>query len=133
MADRLVWGEAEALPFGDGSFDAVYSIGGFNYFRDQSAALAEMRRVARSEAPVIVADEVPDLYRFAPGHALGFDALDRWSLRLFGLDPEFIAMVLDHRGDPATVARAVLPGSQRYPIWNRLGYCLVDHESLGSR
>ena len=35
--------------------------------RDHAAALREMRRVARRGAPVIVADELPDLYRFAPG------------------------------------------------------------------
>src|SRR5512135_691246 len=86
MRDRLVWAEAEALPFEDGTFDAVYSVGGFNYFRDHEAALRELRRVARREAPVIVADEIPDLYRFAPGHALGFDSLDRWGLSAMGLD-----------------------------------------------
>lgn len=126
MAGRLAWAEGEALPFPDGSFDAVYTVGGFNYFRDHAAALREMRRVARPGGAVVVADEIPDLYRFAPGHALGVDPLDRWALRLMGLDAPFVEMVLDGRIDVEAVIRAVFPGARRYPIWNRLGYCLVD-------
>lgn len=128
---RLVWAEGENLPFPDHSFDAVYTIGGFNYFRDHTRALQEMRRVARPEAPVIVADELPDLYRLAPGHALGLETLDRWGLRLMGLDQEFIEMVLGHRVDLDALARAILPGHRRFPIWNRLGYCLVDPAPRG--
>jgi len=126
MAGRLVWAEGEALPFANASFDAVYTVGGFNYFRDHARALGEMRRVARPEAPVIVADELPDLYRLAPGHALGLEALDRWGLRVMGLDVDFVDMVLNHRIDLDSLARRVLPNHQRFPIWNRLGYCLVD-------
>lgn len=132
MAGRLAWAEGEALPFGDGSFDAVYTIGGFNYFRDPYRALAEMRRVVRDDGPVVVADEIPDLYRFAPGHALGLESLDRWGLRLLGLDRDFIAMVLDYHSDIDAAARAVFPQHQRIPIWNRLGYCLVNNGSHGS-
>ncbi|HEV3168617.1 MAG TPA: class I SAM-dependent methyltransferase [Isosphaeraceae bacterium] len=126
MAGRLVWAEAEALPFADGTFDAVYTIGGFNYFRDHAAALREMRRVARPGMPVIVADEIPTLFRLAPGHFFGFDALEHWSLQAMGLDREFIAMVLGHRIDIDALARREWPGHRRFPIWNRLGYCLVD-------
>jgi SAM-dependent methyltransferase len=125
-AGRLAWAEAEALPFADGVFDAVYSVGGFNYFRDPVLALREMRRVARPDAPVIVADEDPDLIRFAPGRALGIDLLDRWALRAMGLDAEFINMVQNYQLDVAAVARAGCPGHHRFPIWNRLGYCLVE-------
>jgi SAM-dependent methyltransferase len=132
MAGRLVWAEAEALPYAAGTFDAAYSIGGFNYFRDQAAALAEMRRVVVDDGTIVVADESPELHRFAPGHALGFEWIDRWSLSLFGLDREFIAMVLDHRSDADAAARAVLPGHRRMPIWNRLGYCFVHHGPSGS-
>jgi ubiquinone/menaquinone biosynthesis C-methylase UbiE len=126
MAARLACAEAEALPFADGVFDAVFSVGGFNYFRDPVGALGEMRRVARPEAPVIVADEDPDLIRFAPGRALGIDAIDRWALRAMGLDRGFIAMVQNYRLDVAAVARAAYPRHRRMPIWNRLGYCVVD-------
>ena len=44
---RLIQGEAETLPFRDGQFDAVLSIGAFNYFNDPEGALREMVRVAR--------------------------------------------------------------------------------------
>jgi SAM-dependent methyltransferase len=126
LAGRLVWAEGEALPFASATFDAVFSIGGFNYFRDPAAALREMKRVARPGATTIVADELPDLYRFAPGHVFGCEVLDRWGLRQMGLDPEFVAMVLDNRCDPEKVARVEWPGHRRIPIWSRLGYCLVD-------
>ncbi len=46
-ADRLAWAEGEDLPYRDASFDAVYSVGGFNYFRDPVQAVREMTRVAR--------------------------------------------------------------------------------------
>jgi SAM-dependent methyltransferase len=126
MAGRLAWAEAEALPFADATFDVVFSVGGFNYFRDPLAALAEMRRVARPSAPVIVADEDPDLIRFSPGRALGLDLIDRWALRGMGLAAEFVAMVQNYRIDIAAVACRACPGHRWFPIWNRLGYCLVD-------
>jgi SAM-dependent methyltransferase len=125
LAGRLARAEAEALPFGDGTFDAVYSVGGFNYFRDPCAALLEMHRVARPGAPLVVADEDPDLIRFLPGRALGLDAIDGWLLRGMGLDPEFVAMVQHHRIDVASLARGAWPRHRVVPIWNRLGYCLV--------
>ncbi len=126
MAGTLGWAEGEALPFAAGTFDAVYSIGGFNYFRDHAAALAEMRRVARPGAPVVVADERPDLYRFSIFYQVGLPDALRWSLVGLGLDPEFVAMVLSHRTDIDAIARSALPDHRRFPIWNRLGYCLVD-------
>ena len=48
---QLVLGEAEDMPFGDGTFDAVLSNGGFNHFNDPEAALREMARVAKPGAP----------------------------------------------------------------------------------
>ena len=49
-AGRDVWlgqCEAEHLPFDDQRFDAVLSIGAFNYFSDPEGALREMARVAK--------------------------------------------------------------------------------------
>jgi SAM-dependent methyltransferase len=125
MAGRLAWAEAEDLPFADATFDAVYSVGGFNYFRDPVRALGEMRRVARLGAPLVVADEDADLIRFAPGRALGLDLLDRWALHAMGLDGEFITMVQNYQIDILAVARAAWPGHRRFRIWHRLGYCLT--------
>src|SRR4051794_30948922 len=131
---RLAWAEGEALPFGDATFDAVYSVGGFNYFRDPVAALREMRRVARPGGTVVVADEEPDLIRFSPGRALGLDLIDRWGLRAMGLDAGFVAMVQNYQIDVASVARAAWTGHghRRFPIWNRLGYCLVHPREAGT-
>ena len=50
-ANRLAWAEAENLPFDDATFDACWSVGGFNYFNDHETALREMRRVTRPAAP----------------------------------------------------------------------------------
>ena len=123
---RLAWAEGENLPFEDEAFDAVFTVGGINYFRDPAAALREMRRVARRGGVLVAADENPDLYRFGLGHLLGLDAVDRWWLGLTGLDREFVAMVFDTAPAVEAAARAVWPRHCRVPIWNRLGYCLVD-------
>jgi SAM-dependent methyltransferase len=123
---RLAWAEGEALPFEDATFDVVYTIGGINYFRDPAASLREMKRVARPGATVLAADELPELYRLAPGHALGLDGLDTFGLRLMGLDPDFVSMVFDTPARVEACARDVWPRHRRIPIWNRLGYCLVD-------
>ena len=125
MAGRLSWAEGEALPLEDGAFDAAFSVGGFNYFRDQGAAMREMRRVVRPGGTLIVADEVPDLCRFLLGHLIGVPELSAWTLRASGLDREFAAMVLDHRADAEAAARREWPGARRFAIWGRLGYCLV--------
>ena len=63
MKGRLALAEAECLPFADGTFDACYSIGGFTYYADHAAALAEMRRITRDDGTVVVADEFPGMHR----------------------------------------------------------------------
>ena len=40
---RLAWAEAENLPFADATFDAAWSVGGFNYYSDHAAALRGLR------------------------------------------------------------------------------------------
>ena len=40
MAGRLAWAEAESLPFADATFDACWSVGGFNYYRDHERPCA---------------------------------------------------------------------------------------------
>jgi len=126
MVGRLAWAEAERLPFPDGTFDACYSIGGFTYYNDHAAALAEMRRVTRAGGPVVVADEIPGMHRAGIGHLIGFPSLDRLWLRRLGLDPEFIDMALNFDGDLRGLASRAWPNAARYSIWNGLGYCLVD-------
>jgi ubiquinone/menaquinone biosynthesis C-methylase UbiE/uncharacterized protein YbaR (Trm112 family) len=53
----LYLGNAEELPFGDATFDAVFHIGGINFFNDKAKAIAEMVRVAKPGARIIICDE----------------------------------------------------------------------------
>jgi SAM-dependent methyltransferase len=126
MARRLAWAEGENLPFADATFDASWSVGGFNYYRDHEATLREMRRVTKPGGPVVVADEVPSLHRAGAGHLLGVPSFDGWWLRLLGLDREFAGMVLEFDVDLKSLAERVWPQSVRHRIWHGLGYCLVD-------
>ena len=54
---RSTWRTAEALPFADNSFDAVLHVGGINFFNDKARAIAEMVRVAKPGAHVVIVDE----------------------------------------------------------------------------
>ena len=128
MRRRLAWAEGERLPFDDGAFDACYSVGGFTHFRDQPAALREMRRVTRAGGPVVVADESPRLHQLGIGHLIGLPRIDAFWLRRLGLDRAFVDMVLAHSFDIRQLANDVLPGSTIHPIWNHLGYCLVHRD-----
>ncbi len=53
----LIVGDALNLPFEDGSFDVVLNYGALNGFADQSRAIAEMSRVAKPGASILVLDE----------------------------------------------------------------------------
>lgn len=125
MVGRLARAEAEALPFADGTFDACFTLGGFNYFADHNAALREMHRVTRPGGTLIVADEVPNLHRFGIGHLVGLPAIDGFWLRALGLDREFVEMVFHLDGNPEHVVRDNWPEAVRHPIWAGLGYCFV--------
>jgi SAM-dependent methyltransferase len=68
---RFVVGQAEALPFADGSFDLVCAAGSLNY-TDVPAALAEVARVLRAEGRFL-------LYDFSEGRSSpDTEALARW-------------------------------------------------------
>ena len=123
---RLLHAEAEDLPFEAGSFDACWTLGGFNYFRDHAAALREMARVTRPGGVMVVADEIPSLQRYGIGHLIGRPAIDGWWLQKLGLDSDFAAMVLACHLDPDRTVRAVWPGAVRHRIWGGLGYCFVQ-------
>ena len=53
----LFQGNAESLPFADSSFDAVFHVGGINFFNDRAQAIREMIRVARPGSRLLIADE----------------------------------------------------------------------------
>src|SRR5262249_941194 len=114
LANHLAWAEAERLPFADATFDASWSVGGFNYFNDPALALREMQRVTKTGGPVVVADEVPGLHRAGIGHLLGVPSLDAWWLRKLGLDREFVTMVLEFDVDLAGPARREWPRHTRH-------------------
>ena len=108
-------------------FDAVLSIGAFNYFNDPEAALREMVRVARPGAPIVISDEMPNLTERMLGHKLGIPGLDRWIVsRLMHLGDAFTDMVERHRDlDIPAIAGRVLKGYRFESVWRGLGYVLV--------
>lgn len=57
---RLVQGDAHSLPFASDTFDRVLHVGGIGGFRSPEAAMAEMVRVAKPGALIVVADEQLD-------------------------------------------------------------------------
>ncbi len=124
---RLIQGEAESLPLNDAQFDAVLSIGAFNYFNDPEGALREMVRVARPGAPIVISDELPNLTDRMLGHKIGLPALDRWFVsRLMHLGDGFTDMVERLRGlDVRSIASRVLPDVQYHEVWRGVGYVLV--------
>jgi ubiquinone/menaquinone biosynthesis C-methylase UbiE len=129
-AGRRVWlaqCEAEDLPLESKRFDAVLSIGAFNYFNDPEGSLREMVRVARPGAPIIVSDEVPNLTDRMLGRKLGLPGLDRWIVsRLMHLGDSFTDMVERHRNlDVQAIASRVLGDFQFETIWLGVGYVLV--------
>ena len=60
MQVNLLLADAHALPFADATFDRVLHVGATGSFGDPRRALAEMARVARPGAPVVVVDEQLD-------------------------------------------------------------------------
>ena len=130
ISGRLAWAEGEALPYEDATFDACWSIGGFNYFRDHEAALREMQRVTRRGGPLVVADEVPGLHRAGIGHLFGLPWIDAYWLRALGLDRAFVEMVLSFDVDLDGLIARVWPGASRYRIWRGMGYCWVSRNEF---
>jgi len=127
---RKVWlaqCEAEDLPVESRRFDAVLSIGAFNYFNDPEGALREMVRVARPGAPIVISDEMPDLTDRMLGHKLGIPGLDRWIVsRVMHLGDPFTAMVERHLNlDVQAIAARVLEEFRFELVWRGVGYVLV--------
>ncbi|HEY3446441.1 MAG TPA: class I SAM-dependent methyltransferase [Myxococcales bacterium] len=59
----FVLGSVQRLPFPDGSFDLIVSNNGLNNVPDAAGAVAEIRRVARAGAQVVMTVNLPDSMR----------------------------------------------------------------------
>ncbi len=124
---RLAQSEAEHLPVESHQFDAVLSIGAFNYFNDPEGALREMVRAARPGAPIVVSDEVPNLTDRMLGHKIGLPGVDNWVVsKMMHLGDSFTEMVERHRNlDVQAIAGRVLKDVQYRSIWWGVGYVFV--------
>ena len=124
---RLIQGEAENLPVHDAQFDAVLSIGAFNYFNDPEGSLREMVRATRPGGMIVISDELPNLTDRMIGHKIGAPAIDRWIVsRLMHLGDPFTDMVERYRDlDVRAIAERVLPGFEYHEVWRGVGYVLV--------
>ncbi len=67
-------GDGQALPFGDASFDAAYSMFGLIFFPDRARGLAELARVLRPGARAVVSAWPPR--ERVPAFAALFDAMN---------------------------------------------------------
>jgi SAM-dependent methyltransferase len=91
VAVDFVEGDAEALPFADGSFDAVVSVFGAMFAPDQRVAAAELVRVCRPGGRIGLATWTPD-----------------------GFVGEMLKVVTAHVPPPPGVASPLLWGSKRH-------------------
>ena len=68
---QLQLGNAEQLPYQDGTFSGVFHIGGINFFSDRQKAIQEMVRVAQPGTRILICDETEKgaraYERFIPG------------------------------------------------------------------
>jgi SAM-dependent methyltransferase len=69
---ELVRAEAAALPFADGSFDAVVSVSVLHFWSRLEPMLAELGRVLRAGGRLVLVFEPPEALRRWAGHRYGF-------------------------------------------------------------
>jgi demethylmenaquinone methyltransferase / 2-methoxy-6-polyprenyl-1,4-benzoquinol methylase len=115
---RFEWGDALALPYGDGCFDAATVGFGARNFSDLGRGLAEMARVVRPGGRVVVLEiTTPTRRPLAQFYGLWFDRLVPALGRVAGWVSGALA-ALRHRPGPAGIAGAYsyLPASvRRFP------------------
>lgn len=87
-AAPVVQGQAEALPFADGSFDAAMAVLTVHHWADKGRGLCEMRRVARGPVAILtfdaafrgfwLADYIPELVALDEAQMPAMDDYSRW-------------------------------------------------------
>jgi ubiquinone/menaquinone biosynthesis C-methylase UbiE len=107
MEAELFLGEAEHLPFKDGTFDVVYHLGAINFFTDQKRAIEEMIRVAKPGTKIVIADESEKALK----------ALDKFLLQLWiGKRQEVVP--------PIDLVPKTMLDVRLDTIWKGYGYCI---------
>ena len=107
---QLQLGNAEQLPYLDNTFEAVFHIGGINFFNGKKKAIEEMVRVAKPAARILIADE------YEKG-AQGYEKLFPGFGRHFEGKREVIVPPLD------LVPEAMLK-KRIFDIWKGWFYCI---------
>ena len=69
---ELARAEAAALPFADGSFDAIVSVSVLHFWSRLEPVLAELGRVLRAGGRLVLVFEPPEALRRWGGHRYGF-------------------------------------------------------------
>ncbi|GAA0441669.1 hypothetical protein GCM10009544_00360 [Streptomyces stramineus] len=114
---RFARGAAEKMPFGEGSFDRLYSVEAAQHFRDLGAFAREAARVVRPGGRVVVASFfIPDTDETRAGRLA--ELLDTFAS---GLDVAHTIPLLTSSLEQAglTSIRATSIGSSVWPGWDR--------------
>jgi SAM-dependent methyltransferase len=117
-SSRIIDAQGERLPFGDGTFDIVYSANVLEHTTDPLQVLREATRVVKQGG--IIHMEVPNYLSYFEGHYMipmppmySNRLLGMW-VRLFGRDPSFVRTL--KLINPVWCKRAVKSINAMYPV-----------------
>jgi short-subunit dehydrogenase/SAM-dependent methyltransferase len=112
----LTLGNGEELPYKDNSFEAVFHIGGINFFNNKQKAIEEMIRVARPGARILICDETE---KGARGYELTIPGFKR---------------SFDSPRQPITAPVELVPSAMQevrlFDVWKGWFYCLEFRKPL---
>ena len=106
---RAAVGDVRAIPFGDNSFDAIYSMGTIEHFAETQDAIGEMARVLKPGGRAIIG--VPN--RHDPFLRPAFATLLQWvGLYAYGLEKSYsrrtLRAMVEHAGLTVVAETAIL-------------------------